>query len=247
MITLYGTSKSRASRSMVALEELGLSYTHVPLFQNGITAADRDVLRHLNPNARVPVLDHDGVIVWESMAINLYLADAYGGPLWPDDVRDRARGVSVELLGAGRNGPARLAESVAHARRPSSWRWCNRERLATLRILDAALTGRSYLIGDAFTFADLNVAATICQPNEGERIDGNLDPAEHELPALTDWLRRCVIARRRGSSCATFRNSALGDFGAAHAFQHRAKLRRKRARLRLRPRRTRAYERCFGD
>jgi hypothetical protein len=76
------------SRSMIALEELGLSYTRAAV-QNGITAADHEVLLALNPNSRIPVLDHDGCIVWESMAINLYLADAYGGPLWPDDARRR--------------------------------------------------------------------------------------------------------------------------------------------------------------
>jgi glutathione S-transferase len=191
MITLYGTSKSRASRSMVALEELGLSYTHVPLFQNGITAADRDVLRNLNPNARVPVLDDDGVVVWESMAINLYLADAYGGPMWPDDVRDRAR-VYQWSFWVQAEMDRRDWQKAWRSRDAEQLQVVQRERLATLRILDAALTGRSYLLGDTFTFADLNVAATICQPNEGERIDGNLDPAEHDLPALTGWLRRCV-------------------------------------------------------
>jgi len=191
MITLYGTSKSRASRSMIALEELGLSYSHVALFQNGITDADRAVLRKLNPNARVPVLDHNGVIVWESMAINLYLADAHGGPLWPDDVRDRAR-VYQWSFWVQAEMDRRDWQKVWRTRDPEQAEVVHRERLATLRILDAALTGRSYLLGDAFTFADLNVAATICQPNEGERIDGNLDPAEHDLPALTDWLRRCV-------------------------------------------------------
>ena len=141
MITLYGTSKSRASRSMVALEELGLSYTHVPLFQNGITAADRDVLRNLNPNARVPVLDHDGVIVWESMAINLYLADAYGGPLWPDDVRDRAR-VYQWSFWVQAEMDRRDWQKVWRSRDSEQMEVVQRERIATLRILDAALTGR---------------------------------------------------------------------------------------------------------
>jgi glutathione S-transferase len=192
MITLYGTSKSRASRSMVALEELGLSYTHVPLFQNGITPADRDVLRKLNPNARVPVLDDDGVVVWESMAINLYLADAYGGPLWPDDVRDRAR-VYQWSFWVQAEMDRRDWQTVWRSRDAEQLEVVHRERLATLRILDTALTGRSYLLGDAFTFADLNVAATLSEPHEGGRIDWQrLDPFEIGLPALGDWLKRCT-------------------------------------------------------
>ncbi|HUI26749.1 MAG TPA: glutathione S-transferase N-terminal domain-containing protein [Candidatus Kryptonia bacterium] len=89
MITLYGTSKSRASRSLVALEELGLSYKHVPLRPRSVPA-DRAILDKLNPNSHIPVLEDDGFVVWESMAINLYLADKCGGPLWPSDVRGRA-------------------------------------------------------------------------------------------------------------------------------------------------------------
>src|SRR5215467_8592128 len=87
MITIYGSARSRASRSIVALEELGLAYVHVPLNPH----ESRAMLSDLNPNGRVPVIDDDGLIVWESMAINLYLADRYGSaPLWPATPRERA-------------------------------------------------------------------------------------------------------------------------------------------------------------
>jgi glutathione S-transferase len=66
------------------------------------------------------------------------------------------------------------------------------ERLAALAILDRALAGRPYLLGDVFTLADLNLAATLCEPWENRRIDGELDPAEHRLGALADWLARCT-------------------------------------------------------
>ncbi|HEY6598155.1 MAG TPA: glutathione S-transferase family protein, partial [Pseudomonadales bacterium] len=168
MITLYGTSKSRASRCLVALEELGLTYRHVPIYQHGATAADRDAIRALNPNARIPVLEDDGLILWESMAINLYLADKHGGALWPSASRERAltyqwtlwsqtemdRPDWHEALRSGDRGRIALARE---------------QRLATLSRLDTSVTGRDYLLGDAFTFADLNVAATISQPNEGGR------------------------------------------------------------------------------
>ncbi len=66
------------------------------------------------------------------------------------------------------------------------------ERLAALAILDAALADRPYLLGDAFTLADLNVAATLNEPWENGRIDGDLDPAAHGLTALADWLASCI-------------------------------------------------------
>jgi glutathione S-transferase len=54
-------------------------------------AADAEPVARINPDARVTVVDDDGLIVRESMAINLYLADRYGGPpFWPEHPRDRA-------------------------------------------------------------------------------------------------------------------------------------------------------------
>ena len=89
MLTLYGSSQGRPSRSLIALEELGLAYKQVAM-KPWDNAADAATLAALNPNARVPALEDDGLVVWESMAMNLYLGDRYGGPLWPADPRQRA-------------------------------------------------------------------------------------------------------------------------------------------------------------
>jgi glutathione S-transferase len=190
MLTLYGSSQGRPSRSLIALEELGLAYTQVPL-KPWDSAADAATLAALNPNARVPVLDDDGLVVWESMAINLYLGDRYGGPLWPADARDRARlyqwslwsQTSLDVMARHRARFSKDPEVKAKA---------EAERLAALAILDAALEGRAYLLGEAFTLADVNVATTLAEPWENGRIDGDLDPAAHGLPALADWLTRCT-------------------------------------------------------
>ncbi len=192
MLALYGTALSRASRSLIALEELGLVYAHVPLFSKGAVPADRERLNELNPNSHVPVLDDDGFVVWESMAINLYLGDKHGGPLWPSAPRERALVYQWSFWAmtemdrpdwnaARRSGDgARIAEVRAN-------------KIAALRILDTALAGRNYLLGSAFTFADLNLASTLSQPNENGRIDWQrLDPFELELPALGTWLQRCT-------------------------------------------------------
>jgi glutathione S-transferase len=190
VLTLYGASQGRPSRSLICLGELGVGYRQVPLkpWEN---AADAQMLAALNPNARVPVLDDDGLVVWESMAINLYLGDRHGGPLWPADARGRARlyqwsvwsqtSLDVMARHRARFGKDPDAKAAAEA-----------ERLAALAILDAALADRPYLLGDAFTLADLNVAATLVEPWENGRVDGNLDPAEHGLTALAGWLARCT-------------------------------------------------------
>ena len=188
-LKVYGVPQSRAARTLWMVEECGVPYEHVAT--SFAKDAKSDAYKAINPNQRIPAIDDDGVIVWESMAINLYLADLYGGPLWPDDMRERAL-VYQWSFWVQAEMDRRDWQKAWRTRDVQQSEIVHKERLATLGILDAALSGRDYLIGDAFTFADLNVAATICQPNEGERIDGNLDPAEHDLPALTAWLKRCV-------------------------------------------------------
>jgi glutathione S-transferase len=190
VITLFGASQGRASRSLLALEELGLAYRHAPL-KAWAEPADALRLAALNPNARVPVLEDDGVVIWESMAINLYLGDRYGGPLWPTDPVQRAglyqwslwSQTSIDVVARHR---ARFSE------RPDVKARAEAERLAALAVLDAALAARPYLLGDAFTLADLNVATTLSEPWENGKIDGDLDPADHGLPNLAGWLSRCT-------------------------------------------------------
>src|ERR1700732_3119844 len=89
MIKLYGTSMSRAARSLWTLEEVGVKYEHVPV---GFTGELRkpEYLK-INPNGHMPALDDNGTLLWESMAINLYLAEKYGkAPLWPSTPEGRA-------------------------------------------------------------------------------------------------------------------------------------------------------------
>ncbi len=191
MITLYGAAASRASRSLLALEELGLPYKQVSL-NPWADAADAETVARINPNARVPVLDDDGFILWESMAINLYLADRHGdAPFWPEHPRDRAlvyqwslwSQTEIDVLA---RHMARFGDDAEVKGRAEA------ERLAALAILDRALAGRPYLLGDAFTLADLNLAATLSEPGEKGLVDGDLDPADHGLSAVGDWLARCT-------------------------------------------------------
>jgi glutathione S-transferase len=191
MIKLYGAATSRASRSLIALEELGLRYEHVPL-KPWAEKSDVEKVARLNPNGRVPILDDDGLVVFESMAINLYLGDRYGrAPLWPAQPRERAIvyqwsvWTQTEIDVRARH-LARFGKDAPQKERAEA------ERLAALVILDRALAGRAYLLGDVFTLVDLNVAATLSEPWENALVDGELNPADHGMPALADWLARCT-------------------------------------------------------
>ena len=84
MLKLYGQYRSRAFRVAWLCKESDIPYEHVNVTINVDDATCKDpAYIALNPNARVPTIDDDGVVVWESAAINLYLAEKYNSPLWP--------------------------------------------------------------------------------------------------------------------------------------------------------------------
>jgi len=92
MLKLYGQYRSRAFRVAWLCKESNLPYEHVNVTINVEGAQCKEKwYAELNPNARVPAIDDDGFILWESAAINLYLAEKYGSPLWPADVKAKGR------------------------------------------------------------------------------------------------------------------------------------------------------------
>ncbi|MGE0622035.1 MAG: glutathione S-transferase family protein [Pseudomonadales bacterium] len=194
MLKLYGTSKSRASRSILALEELGLDYEHVPWGRalRDPASVERQRLNVLNPNGHIPVLDHDGFIVWESMAINLYLGATFGGPLWPGDAQ--SRGLIYQWSFWAQTEMDRRDWDVARRTEDESVvERVTQAKVAALTVLDGALAAAPYLLGQTFTLADLNVASTLSEPHEEGRIDWQrLDPRDFGLAHLGDWLERCT-------------------------------------------------------
>jgi len=92
MLKLYGQYRSRAFRVVWLCKESEIPYEHVNVTVNVDGAQCREPwYLELNPNARVPTIDDDGFVMWESAAINLYLAEKYRSPLWPADAKGRGR------------------------------------------------------------------------------------------------------------------------------------------------------------
>lgn len=189
MTKLYGTSRSRSARSLWALEELGVKYEHVPIATTEAKSAE-----HLkrNPNGHVPVLEEDGHFIWESMAINLYLAEKYGkNSLWPSDVSGHADAYKWSIWAMTEVEPHLIAILRNRVLNPPEQRDEKAAQAAVealkapLNALETSLKGKDYLLGKNFTIADLNVAAVMSWAPM-MRLDLSA------TPTVQAWLQKCL-------------------------------------------------------
>jgi glutathione S-transferase len=190
-LKIYGVARSRAFRILWMAKELGLDYEHVKVdFATGETRQPGFLA--LNPNGHVPVIDDDGFILWESMAINLYLAKKYGaGRLYPTRLDDEARAWQWSFWGMTEvERPVLMAmfnrAILAEDQRDAAAAEAAEKQLAQpLRVLDGALAHTVNLLGDNFTVADLNVASILSWAR----------PAQIDLgpfARVAEWLKTCA-------------------------------------------------------
>ena len=187
-LTIYGPAQTRAMRTLWMAHELGLEFEHQPGMSPG--TGPTSALLAVNPMGQAPAIDDDGFALSESMAINLYLAKKHG-KLAPANLADEAQtlrwsfwamtaveGTLLDVLLKGRGlmghekDPAAANAGIETLQRP-------------LRVLNAALADCSYLVGNAFSVADLNVASVLSwtQP-------AGVDL--REFPNVAGWLQRCL-------------------------------------------------------
>ena len=161
---IYGVSGSRALRSIWCAEEVGGDYEHVPTHFVG-DAKKPDYLK-INPNGRIPALVDGDVTLFESMAINLYLAKHYGGDLYPATKEDEARAIQWSFWGMTEIEPP-LMKMVLNKFAPEDQRDPKAAEAAEqaieqpLAVLGAQLGKHANLLGEAFSIADLNVASVL--------------------------------------------------------------------------------------
>jgi glutathione S-transferase len=186
---LYGTPVSRALRSIWAAEEVGVDYEFVSTSFREESKTPEYLA--INPNGRIPALEDGDLVLFESMAINLYLAKTYGGKLYPSDAQDEARAIQWTIWGMtelepylipifwhkmflpeDKRDPAVVANAEAAVERP-------------LAVLDAHVSDREYLLGGDFTIADLNLAGALTTAHFS-----NFDISKFENVAR--WMSRCT-------------------------------------------------------
>jgi len=188
-LRIYGIARTRAFRALWMANELSLDYEHLPI-EIGAGGARSPEFLAINPNGRLPFIVDDDFVLFESLAITLYLAKKHSnGNFYPGTLEDEAaawqwsfwavtevdRGVNIWSLHAVRLPPA---ERDANKRDEAL-----KLLVAPFRILDAAVAKQKYLLGANFTVADLNVAAVISRA-----IDMDLSA----VPNLKAWLALCL-------------------------------------------------------
>jgi glutathione S-transferase len=205
---LYGVATSRASRNIWLINELDLDVERLAVVQayrleeQGLDPRAQDAPLNtlsaeflaLSPAGMVPLLEHDGLILFESLAINNYLAQQAaweGAEIGPRDDTERAlieqwalygtsviEGAALDIMWvhshgrAGSNaGQAELADLRAKLLRP-------------LAVLEAHLVREGVMVGGRFTVADINMAEII-------RYAALDAPLMERFGAIRAWLDRC--------------------------------------------------------
>lgn len=161
-LTLYHIAPSRSSIVRWMLEEIGEPYAlHVLSMDKGENRAP-DYLA-VNPMGKVPALDHDGVVITEVSAICCYLADAFPRAGLAPAIGDPRRGPYLKWLFFGPSciEPAVIDRAFGRAKEPPRGTLGYGEFDTVMDVVAAAVTPGPYLLGDAFTAADVVIGSQL--------------------------------------------------------------------------------------
>jgi glutathione S-transferase len=191
MITLYHAPRSRSTRFIWLLEELGQPYKiEYVTIRRGDGSGTLDT-KDPHPHGKVPVIDDDGEVVFESVAIALYLTDKYPQAKLGPVVGDPKRGAYLTWLAyyTGVMEPAFTSMFLKIDPPRGTAAWVKVEEV--LAYLKKTLERQPYLLGDTFTAADLVIGSTF-----GFFKDTPLVKGEPELMAYGErCLNRPAFAR----------------------------------------------------
>lgn len=156
MYKLYGSPKSRAGRVMWMLEELGADYEVID------AGPHSPAVYALNPSGKIPILVDGDVVVTDSTAIMLHLADKHGAMTYPAGSAERAKMTSLvsfavdeveQPLWTGTKHGFILPEALrcAEAITPA----LHHEFKVAMTTLDKRLGGGPFVMGEEFTVPDV--------------------------------------------------------------------------------------------
>ena len=181
-IKLYTAATPNGWKISIALEELGLPY-EVRAIDFAAQEQKADWYVKLNPNGRIPTLDDDGFIMFESGAILIYLAEKTGKFL-PRDVHDRSRVLQwlmFQMSGIGpMMGQANVFFRYFPEKIPPVIERYQREVMRLFGVLDRQLAGQEYIAGE-YSIADMALWPWV----SGYEWSG---VSVAEFPSLERWL-----------------------------------------------------------
>jgi len=190
-ITFFYAPMSTASITEAVIEELGIPVEkQLMSFKDG-SLKQAEYLK-LNPNGKVPCIVHDGVPIWESAAITMYLGEMFGVTkrLYPEPGPRRGEAMKWIAWANVTLGEAMYRRGFAGEWSEPALRNAKMEAKATediarlLGILDAALADRPFLLGNDYSLADTHLSS-VGEWMRASKID--LSKYAH----TTAWLGRC--------------------------------------------------------
>jgi glutathione S-transferase len=166
MLKLYYANPSRAIRPRWLLEEIGAPYELVRL---DLAAGEQKRPEYLaiNPNGTVPALVDGDLKLFESAAICQYLADKFPEPNLAPALGTPARGLYYQWMHYAMSSIDGPVIGIIHhtSVRPEAERIaavaeeCRHQLEAAARVLEAALAGKTFILGDVFGAADVMIGS----------------------------------------------------------------------------------------
>jgi glutathione S-transferase len=188
-VKIYGPTASRASRALWIVHELGIPFEHVGMEMKDLKNAD---YLKVNPNGKVPTLIDGDFKLFESMAINLYLAAKYNkNGFLPSSLEEQALCHQWSFWGMTEVEKPLLTilidqfMTAPDKRKPDAVAEAQKTLPKPFGVLNSALQGRDYLLGSTFTVADLNLASIM---SWSRPIKYDFGP----FPNIAAWLDRCL-------------------------------------------------------
>lgn len=166
MITLYGSARTSAGRCLWALEEAGVAYENKNVDFRAKENKSEAFLK-INPNGKVPAMVDGETNLFESMAINYYIADKYKPELLGLTPEERAVTNQWSFWASSELQDPIIQVFIQKVFMPAEKRSQTviDENLAKLpalmEVLDNALASKTYLNGKTFTLADLNTMSVV--------------------------------------------------------------------------------------
>jgi len=190
MLKLWGRINSiNVQKVLWALAELGVGYERTDAgLQFGVV--NEPFYRKMNPNGRVPTIEDDGLVLWESNAIVRYLAAKHGaGTLCPGDPKQRADADRWMDWATSTVAPAitpvfwGLIRTPAEKRDPKAIEEGTEKLGQAFQVLEQSLEGRDYVAGKSFTMGDIPLGTFVYRWHA-------LDVRRPKLPRVEDYYRR---------------------------------------------------------